>query len=146
MIQNEKRDPLRDLNWSAVYSDVPEDFEPAIRFSFQRIRSHERRKKNIIRIAACAAAVAVFAGLGLRQMSKREIAPDHVDVVLAAPTVITAHTPVFSTLDDPHLHIDSACPKTIDNEVEIQLITALEFEKTPCPDCCANAKFEQTTK
>ncbi len=146
MIQNEKRDPLWDLNWSAVYSGVPEDFDPAVRVAFQRIRSHEKRKKNIIRFTACAAAVAVFAGVGLWQMSKREIAPDHVDVVLAAPTVITAHTPVFATLEDPYLHIDAACPKTIDNEVEIQLITALEFEKAPCPDCCANAEFEQPAK
>ena len=143
MIQNEKRDPLRDLNWASVYSEVPEDFDPAVRIAFQRIRSHERRKKNIIRFTACAAAVAVFAGVGLWQMGRREVSPDHVDVVLAAPTVVTLDTSVYSTKDDPYLHMDAACPKTVDNEVELRLVTALEFEKTPCPDCCANAQFEK---
>ena len=143
MIQNEKRDPLRDLNWASVYSDVPEDFDPAVRIAFQRIRSHERRKKNIIRFTACAAAAAVFAGVGLWQMGKREVAPDQVNVVLASPTIVTRNTPVFSTKDDPYLHVDAACPNTIENEVELQLVTALEFEKTPCPDCCVNVQFEE---
>ena len=142
MIQNKQKDPLQDLNWASVFSDVPEDFDPAVRLAFQRIRTHERRKKNIIRFTACAAALAVFAGFGLWQMGKREIAPDHVDVVLAAPTVVTLDTPVFSTKADPYLHVDASCPKTIENEVEIQLLTALEFEKTPCPDCCVNVQFE----
>ena len=143
MIQNEKRDPLRDLNWASVYSDVPEDFDPAVRIAFQRIRIYERHKKNIIRFAACAAAVAVFAGVGLWQMGRREIAPDQVNVVLASPTVITLDTPVFSTKDDPCLHVDAACPEAIENEVELPLITALEFEKTPCPGCCVNVQFER---
>ena len=143
MIQNKQKDPLRDLNWASVYSDVPEDFDPAVRLAFQRIRSHERRKKNIIRFTACAAALAVFAGIGLWQIGKRETAPDRVGIVLAAPTVITPDTHVFSTKDDPCFHVDAACPKTIENEVEIQLLTALEFEKTPCPDCCINVQFEE---
>ena len=142
MIQNKQKDPLRDLNWASVYSDIPEDFDPAVRLAFQRIRTHEKHKKNIIRFTACAAALAVFAGIGLWQMGKREVAPDHVDVVLAAPTIITPDTPVFSTRHDPYLHVDAACPKTIENEVELQLLTALEFEKTPCPDCCVNVQFE----
>lgn len=143
MNQNKIKDPLRELNWAAVYSAVPEDFDPAVRLSFQRIRAHERRKKNVIRFTACAAAVAVCAGIGVWQLGKREIAPDQVDVVLAAPEVIAMDTPVFSTKDDPYLHIDAACPQAVENEVEIQLVTALEFEKTPCPACCANAVFEE---
>ena len=143
MIQNENKDPLRDLNWSAVYGSVPDDFDPAVRLALQRVRLYEKRKKNLIRFTACAAAVAVCAGIGVWQLGRREIAPDQVDVVLAAPTVIAMDTPVLATKDDPYLHIDAACPKTIENEVEIQLVTALEFEKTPCPDCCANAEFEQ---
>ena len=143
MSQNKQKDPLRDLNWASVYSDVPEDFDPAVRLAFQRIRVHERRKKNIIRITACAAALAVCAGIGAWQLGRREIAPDHVDVVLAAPEIIAMDAPVFSTMDDPHLHIDAGCPQMIENEVELQLQTALEFEKTPCPVCCANAEFEQ---
>lgn len=143
MIQNEKRDPLRNLNWASVYSEVPEDIDPAIRIAFQRIRSHERRKKNIIRFTACAAAVALFAGVGLWQMGKREIAPDQVNVVLASPTVVTSTSTVFATRNDPYLHVYLSCPKTIENEVELQLVTALEFEKTPCPDCCANVHFEE---
>jgi len=143
MIQNEKKDPLRDLNWSAVYGNVPEDFEPSVRAAFQRIRIAERRRKNVIRFAACAAAVAVFACIGLWQMGKREFAPDQANVVLAAPTIITMDTPVFSTKDDPYLHLETACPKTIKNEVELKLVTALEFEKSPCPDCCAHVQFEE---
>jgi len=143
MIQNKQKDPLRDLNWASVYSGVPEGFDPAVRTAFQRIRNYERRRKNIIRFAACAAAVAVCAGIGIWQLGRREIAPDQVDVVLAAPTVIAMDTPVFGTKDDPYFHAYAACPKTIENEVEIQLVTALEFEKTPCPDCCANVQFEK---
>jgi len=94
-------------------------------------------------LAACAAALAVCAGIGAWQLGRREIAPDHVDVVLAAPEIIAMDAPVFSTMDDPHLHIDAGCPQMIENEVELQLQTALEFEKTPCPVCCANAEFEQ---
>lgn len=143
MIQNEKKDPLRNLDWSAVYGNVPEDFEPSVRVAFQRIRSAEKRRKNVIRFAACAAAVAVIACIGAWQVGKREFAPDHVDVVLAAPDILTPDAAVFATKDDPCFHIDPACPKTIKNEVQLQLVTALEFEKTPCPDCCVNVQFEE---
>ena len=143
MIQNEKRDPLRDLNWASVYADVPEDFDPSVRLAFQRIRIHERRKKHIIRFSACAAAAVLCIGFGAWQLTKREVAPDQVSPVLAAPTVVTLNTPVFSTKDDPCLHVDAACPNTIENEVQIQLVTALEFDKTPCSACCANVQFEK---
>lgn len=143
MNQNKSKDPLRDLNWASVYCDVPEDFDPAVRLAFQRIRVREKRKKNIIRFTACAAALAVCLGVGAWQLGRRENAPDNVEVVLAAPEVITLTSPVLSTMDDPYLHIDAACPQAIQSQVELQLLTALEFEKTPCPVCCANAVFEE---
>lgn len=142
MLQNKNKDPLKELNWSALYDRAPQDFDPAVRLAFKRIHAREKRKKNLLRVTACAAVLALFCGVGAWQWSKRQSVPDQVDTVLAAPTLLTASSHVFSTKEDPYYHTDAACPLTLENEVALQLITAREFEKTPCPDCCANVQFE----
>lgn len=142
MVRKNNRDSLRDLNWSAVYGDMPQDFEPAVRIALHRISLREKRRKTVLRIGACAAVIAVMLCIGAMQLSRRSVAPDQTNTVLAAPTIVASDTFVFSTKDDPYLHLDASCPMMIENEVEIRLITAIEFEKTPCPECCINAQFE----
>lgn len=142
MVRKNKEDSLRDFNWSAVYGDMPQDFEPAVRIALHRVYLHERRRKTALRLCACAAVIAIMLGFGALQLGRRSLAPDQSNIVLAAPTIVASDTLVFATKDDPYLHLDASCPQTIENEVEIQLITAIEFEKIPCPECCANAQFE----
>lgn len=142
MVRKNNRDSLRDLNWSAVYGDMPQDFEPAVRIALHRISLREKRRKTVLRIGACAAVIAIMLGIGALQVRKRAYVPDQSSIVLAAPTVVASNTLVFGTKEDPYFHLNAACPRALESEVKIQYITALEFEKSPCPECCANVQFE----
>lgn len=134
-------DDLRNENWSQVYGDVPDCVNEGVQLAFARIRIHERRRKNAVRTLAMAACfVLVFGAAGL--MLRRD--PDSTDRV-AAPQVelrtLSYDSSVYAAQADPYFHVHERCSGAMAEQVKLQLVTALEFQKEICPSCGANVQL-----
>ena len=136
-------DPLRRENWAELYSAVPDEVDAGVKLAFARIRRREQRRKQIVRAAACAACIALVAGVSVFALTGRQEpdAPDRVAEGVAAAKLISGSDVVFASRDDACFHIPAGCPSAKGNAVELQLVTALEFEKKLCGVCGANVQI-----
>lgn len=145
MNQMNENDALRGENWAQLYSDVPDCVADGVSLAFRRIRAAELRKKRIIRIAACAACLCAVIGAGAAALLNRPVpdVPDTVAPQTYESVVLTMDDTVLTSNADRYFHRYKECPDTDENAVAVKVATALEFEKTPCPVCCANARIEK---
>lgn len=136
-------DALRSEDWSKVYADVPDAVQTGVEFAFTRIHAREKRRKRAMRALACAACLALFAGGALLSMNLRaaQDAPDRV----AAPNVelraLAPEDTVYAARADECFHVRQDCSEAMAEQVELQLKTALEFEKKLCPVCGAHVRL-----
>ena len=138
----ENRDVLRELDWSKVYADVPGTVRDAAYIARLRIRERERRRRRNLRAAACAACLTVVVGAAALLLRGGAATPDRV--VPLAPDAIhmSADTEVYASREDAHYHLRPDCARIEGETVVLKLVTALEFEKIPCPACGSNAVVE----
>jgi len=134
-------DALRNEDWSRVYADVPHCVNEGVQLAFARIRARERRRRATARTLAFAACfVLVFGAAGL--MLRRD--PDTTDRV-AAPQVelrsLNYDSIVYAAQADPYFHINSRCSAAMAEQVKLQLVTALEFQKEICSICGGNVQL-----
>ena len=131
-------DDLRNEAWSEVYADVPDSVQTGVQFAFMRIRAREKRRRTALRALACAACLALVIGAAGFMLGREADAPDRV----AAPNVelrtLKSDDIVYAARADACFHVRADCSEAMAEQVELQLITALEFEKKLCPVCGAN--------
>lgn len=136
---------LKNENWADVYADVPESVQLGVQFAFMRIRAREKRRRNTLRALACAACVALVvgaAGLALR-MNGRENVPDRVISPDIELQMLHGNDIVYAAQADACFHVRSDCDEAMTEQVEMQLQTALEFEKKLCPVCGAHVRLPE---
>jgi hypothetical protein len=134
----DEHDVLKDLDWSKVYSDVPESVSAGVQFAFLRIRARQKKRKIILRAAALAACLCLVVLAGGMMIQREGDAPD----LLAAPRVelrtLSMDDRVYAAQADDYFHIHASCAAAMAEQVDVQLVTALEFGKAKCPICGAN--------
>lgn len=137
-------DPLRSENWAGIYADVPEEVNAAVRLAYLRIRRHEQRKKRMIRTLSFAACAVLAVGVCAAGLNGRKTAdtPDRVASPVQEITVLQQTDTVYTSNDDPCFHVYASCSHAREKTVELQLVTALEFEKTLCETCGANVEIQ----
>lgn len=138
------RDPLRELDWSKVYADVPGAVSDGVRIAQLRIRQHEQRRRRAARWIACAACLTLAVGAVAYVLQSGQRAPDRV--VPLAPEVVHLDdtSEVYASREDAHYHIAPDCPKIEGEAVALKRVTAVEFEKTLCPSCGASVAADGT--
>lgn len=134
-------DALKNENWADVYADVPASVHAGVEFAFMRIRARERRRQTAVRFMACAACLTVVIGAAGWMLGREMNAPDRV----AAPDVelrmLKKDDIVYAARADAYFHVRSDCSGSMAEQVELQLVTALEFEKELCSVCGANVRI-----
>lgn len=131
-------DALRRENWDSVYADVPSSVEEGVQLAFERIRAHERRRKQTLRLISMAACLCVALGVGAVALrSGPADAPDRVAASVTDVRILARDEAVYASKVDACFHIKPDCGKVQGEAVELRLLTALEFEKGLCPDCGA---------
>lgn len=138
MNRMDEHDVLKDLDWSKVYSDVPESVSAGVQFAFLRIRARQKKRKIILRAAALAACLCLAVLAGGMMIQREGDAPD----LVAAPRVelrtLSMDDRVYAAQADDYFHIHASCAAAMAEQVDVQLVTALEFGKAKCPICGAN--------
>ena len=69
-------------------------------------------------------------------------APDRVVPLAPEPVLLDDDSEVFASRADECFHVRADCPRIEGEAVALKLVTAVEFEKTLCPACGANARVE----
>lgn len=129
-------DALRNENWDGVYADVPQSVNEGVQLAFARIRAHERRRKQTFRLISIAACLCIALGVGAVALrSGPADAPDRVASPVTELKVLARDEVVHASKVDACFHIKADCSKIEGEAVELQLMTALEFEKSLCPAC-----------
>ena len=138
-------DPLRSENWAGVYKDVPEEVDAAVKLAFMRIRRHELRRKRMIRSLSLAACAVLAVGVCAVSLGNKKPAdtPDRVAAPVQEITTLSLDDTVYSSNDDACFHVYESCSHAGEKTVKIQLVTALEFEKTLCETCGANVQIQK---
>lgn len=143
----DERDALRDLDWSKVCADVPDEVRDGARVAYLRIRQHELRWQKLrgrLRVAACAAAcLALIAGASALLLRGKGNAPDQVVPLAPEAVPLRAGDEVYASRNDGCFHVRRDCPSAESEPVALKLVTALEFGKELCPDCGANYSLEK---
>ena len=132
------RDMLRDLDWSKVYASVPGAVDDGVRVAFLRIRQRRMRRQKALRWVACAACLVLLVGAAALFLNREENAPDRVIPLAPEMTALDSDAEVYASREDAHFHTRMDCPRIEGEAVALKLVTAMEFEKTVCPDCGAN--------
>lgn len=138
MNQTDKQDFLKDLDWSGVYADVPDSVSAGAQYAFLRIRQREKRRKFIIRSLSAAACFVLMLSVGIFALRSPGKAPDIVAAPEISVQVLAEDDTVYAAQADHYFHIRSDCSSAMTEQVKLQLVTALEFEKEKCPVCAAN--------
>lgn len=138
MNQMHEQDELRDLDWSGVYADVPESVSAGVQFAFLRIRRREKRRKAVLRGLSAAACIALAVAAGSFALKKSGDAPDLVAAPKVEMQVLSLDSRVYAARADDYFHISPTCRAAMAEQVEMQLVTALEFHKEKCSVCGAN--------
>jgi hypothetical protein len=138
-------DPLRRENWAGLYADVPEEVSAGVKLAYMRIRRHEERKRRMVRLLSAAACAAIVLGVcTLTIGSRKTIDPqDRVASPVVETVVLQLNDTVYSSNSDTLFHVHAECPHAGERLVDLQLVTALEFEKTLCTTCGANVQIEK---
>lgn len=138
MKRMDELDVLKNEKWSEVYADVPDSVQAGVQFAFMRIRAREKKRRTALRALACAACLALVIGAAGFMLGREVDAPDRV----AAPSVelrtLKSDDTVYAARADACFHVRADCSEAMAEQVELQLITALEFEKKLCPVCGAS--------
>lgn len=138
MNRMDERDMLKDLDWSKVYTEVPDSVSAGVQYAFMRIRRREKQRRMILRVSAAAACVAFAAALGGFMFRGSGDSPDLVASPEMELRVLAMGDRVYAARADDYFHIHAACPSAMAEQVELQLVTALEFDKQKCGVCGAN--------
>lgn len=134
----EEFDVLRNENWDSVYADVPQSVHEGVQLAFERIHAHERRRKQTFRLISMAACLCIVLGVGAVALrSGPADAPDRVASPVTDIRILTRDEAVYASKTDAYFHIKKNCPAAQGEDVELQLMTALEFEKKLCTACGA---------
>ena len=141
MNQMDEHDVLQDLDWSGVYADVPESVSAGVQFAFMRIRRREKRRKTFIRALSAAACIALALAAGSLAFRPESDAPDLVAAPRVELTVLSPDSRVYAAQADDYFHISSSCRAAMAEQVELQLVTALEFHKEKCAVCGADVRL-----
>ena len=138
-------DPLRSENWAGVYADVPEEVSAGVKLAYMRIRRYEMRKKRIMRAAAIAACAVLAVGVCSFSLSGRKTVdpPDYVASPAVETTVLTLSNTVYTSNSDACFHVYASCPHAGERSVDLQLVTALEFQKILCETCGVNVQIQK---
>lgn len=132
----EEFDALRKENWADVFADVPPAVNEGVHLAFERIHAHERRRKRGLRLISIAACLCVALGVGAVALrSAPGKAPDRVAAPIAETRILARDELVHASMGDPCFHVRTDCGQIQGETVELQLMTALEFEKSLCPVC-----------
>lgn len=138
------RDPLRELDWSKVYADVPGAVSDAVRVAALRIRQREQRRKRAARWIACAACLALAIGAVAYVLQSGQRAPDRVIPLAPEAVQLNDDSEVYASRVDGCYHVVPDCPKIAGEAVALRRVTAVEFEKTLCPYCGAGVAVDGT--
>lgn len=128
-------------DWAQIYSKVPEEVGDGVRIAFARIRARERRRARRMRVLACAACLVLALGAGALALSGARRPPDRVTPPVADADAPDLGAVVYAAKADPFFHLRPDCPRAERELVQLKLVTALEFEKAPCPDCGARVRL-----
>ena len=141
MIQMNEFDALRNEDWSKVYGEVPDGVNAGVQFAFARIRAREKRRRVVLRAVACAACLALVAGMASLSLRRPADAPDRVAAPAPELKLLTDESTVYAAMADAYFHVRSGCSGAMAEQVELPLVTALEFEKEICPVCGADVRL-----
>ena len=131
-------DTLRKEDWAGVYDDVPPVVYEGVQMAFDRIRVHERRRKQGLRLISIAACLCVALGVGAVALRSGPVdAPDRVLAPIVQKRILARDEIVFASKLDTCFHIKQDCEKAKGELVELQVMTAQEFEKSLCSTCGA---------
>ena len=134
-------DALKNEDWSNVYGAVPESVNIGVQFAFSRIHAREKRRRQTMRFMALAACLALVIGMGSIVFRREADAPDRIASPEVELRVLAPDSIVHAAMADAYFHIQSNCSGAMAEQVELPLITALEFEKEICPICGANVRL-----
>ena len=132
-------DALRGEDWSKVYREVPQSVNEGVQLAFARIRARERRRKQTLRIVSMAACLCLVLGAGALVLGRGGNSTDRVFPPTVAAQQLAGDSIVYASLEDGCFHLHTGCGQIHGEAVQLQLVTALEFEKKICPACGANA-------
>lgn len=141
MNQIHEFDTLKNEDWAQVYGSVPEGVNAGVQFAFARIHAREKRRRRVMRALACAACIALVMGTGSLVLRREADAPDRIASPAAELKVLGEDSVVFAAMADAYFHVHASCKEAMAEQVELQLVTALEFEKELCPVCGANVRL-----
>jgi len=134
-------DALKNADWSGVYRDVPQSVNEGVQMAFARIRAHERRRRFTLRMISVAACLCVLVGTGAMVLGRNRHSADRVAAPVTELPVLTSESIVYASLNDPCFHVHAGCSRIQGEAVELQVITAMEFEKELCTGCGANVQI-----
>ena len=137
MNRKDEFDALRNEDWAKVYAAVPESVNAGVQFAFARIHAREKRRKYVMRSLACAACLALVIGMGSLVLHRESDGADRIAVSAPEMKALTDESIVYAAMADAYFHVYSACSGAMAEQVELPLVTALEFEKKICPVCGA---------
>ena len=137
MNQKNNQDFLRELDWSGVYADVPESVKAGAQYAFLRIRQREKKRRFVMRCLSAAACIVLMLCAGFFTLGRESDAPDIVSQPEITVHILNESDHVFAAQADDYFHIRSDCPAAMAEQVQLQLITALEFSKEKCSVCGA---------
>lgn len=144
--KNMNEDKLMQIDFNAAYPNTPLCIHEALQQGKMDIERYERKKiAKRRRIAAIAAAFVLIIGItAIMEMRTGNKMEDAVTSPVLSENRIAMdmETVVFTSKEDPYYHRDQNCSLAGETNVEIPLITALEFEKRGCPDCGNAADME----
>ena len=138
MNRMDEHDVLKDLDWSKVYADVPESVSAGVQYAFLRIRAHQKRRKMILRTVAAAACVCLAVIAGGLMLQREGDAPDLVASPEMELRTLSLSDRVYAAQADDYFHIHASCSAAMAEQVDVQLVTALEFGKLKCDICGAD--------
>ena len=141
MNRMDEMDALKDQDWSKVCGAVDEGVKAGVQFAFARIHAREKRRRLVMRSLAVAACLALVAGMGSIALRRSTDAPDRVAVSAPEAKVLSNDSIVYAARADACFHLHSACSAAMAEQVELQMITALEFEKKLCDVCGVNVQL-----
>lgn len=152
-LMNEE-DLLRRENWAEVYSNMPDCVEEGMHMAFDRIRARRVQHRKWRSVAVCAACALVALGIGAWALQPGEDVPDRIEEahilapVTTAPVavderILTYESIVYAGKEDVVFHVAENCSMANGDLVELPLITAQEFGKDACEQCCAGIKIPE---
>lgn len=138
MDQRNESDVLKGEKWDGLYADVPDAVVAGMEAAFARIHRRERRGRFALRALACAAGLALIVGVAGLTLGREKDMTDRVAAPSASLRTLREDEIVYSAPADACFHLRKDCSRAEADQVALQLVTALEFEKQLCPACGGN--------